>query len=325
MVDKAVRQRSNGMIKATDDEFVEAWGKYQSVTKVAAALGMSTRQTNTRRRQIEVDRGIKLNAAKVVYGNQPGRVDLGILNGTVIVFSDAHFWGQRTTAHKGLIWAIRTLRPQAVICNGDAFDGAGISRFPRIGWTKQPTVLEELKACQDALGEIEDEAKTARHNAWLVWCLGNHDARYENFLAAHAAQYENVQGFQLKDHFPAWKPAWACWVNDGTVVKHRYKGGIHATHNNTVYSGLNIVTGHLHSLKVTPFSDYKGTRYGVDTGCLAETDGKQFSDYLEMNPTNWRSGFAVLTFVDGELLMPELAMKFREDVIQFRGELIDVE
>jgi hypothetical protein len=212
-----------------------------------------------------------------------------------------------------------------VICNGDAFDGAGISRFPRIGWTKQPTVLEELKACQDALGEIEDEAKTARHNAWLVWCLGNHDARYENFLAAHAAQYENVQGFQLKDHFPAWKPAWACWVNDGTVVKHRYKGGIHATHNNTVYSGLNIVTGHLHSLKVTPFSDYKGTRYGVDTGCLAETDGKQFSDYLEMNPTNWRSGFAVLTFVDGELLMPELAMKFREDVIQFRGELIDVE
>jgi hypothetical protein len=325
MVDKAARQRSNGMIKATDDEFVEAWGKYQSVTKVAAALGMSTRQTNTRRRQIEIDRGIKLNASKVVYGNQPGRVDLGILNGTVIVFSDAHFWGQRTTAHKGLIWAIRTLRPQAVICNGDAFDGAGISRFPRIGWTKQPTVLEELKACQDALGEIEDEAKTARHNAWLVWCLGNHDARYENFLAAHAAQYENVQGFQLKDHFPAWKPAWACWVNDGTVVKHRYKGGIHATHNNTVYSGLNIVTGHLHSLKVTPFSDYKGTRYGVDTGCLAETDGKQFSDYLEMNPTNWRSGFAVLTFVDGELLMPELAMKFREDVIQFRGELIDVE
>ncbi|MGA1008702.1 MAG: metallophosphoesterase, partial [Sedimenticolaceae bacterium] len=176
MADKSELQRRNGMLKATDDEFVEAWGKYQSITKVAAALGMSTRQTNTRRRQIEVDRGIKLNASKVVYGNQPGRVDLGILNGTVIVFSDAHFWGQRTTAHKGLIWAIRTLKPQAVICNGDAFDGAGISRFPRIGWTKQPTVLEELKACQDALGEIEEETKKARHNAWLVWCLGNHDA-----------------------------------------------------------------------------------------------------------------------------------------------------
>ena len=325
MADKSELQRRNGMIKATDDEFVEAWGKYQSITKVAAALGMSTRQTNTRRRQIEVDRGIKLNAAKVVYGNQPGRVDLGILNGTVIVFSDAHFWGQRTTAHKGLIWAIKTLKPQAVICNGDAFDGAGISRFPRIGWTKQPTVLEELKACQDALGEIEEETKKARHNAWLVWCLGNHDARYENFLAAHAAQYEQVKGFQLKDHFPAWKPAWACWVNESTVVKHRYKGGTHATHNNTLNAGLNIITGHLHSLKVTPLTDYRGTRYGVDTGCLAETDGKQFSDYLEMNPTNWRSGFAVLTFVDGELLMPELAMKFRDDVIQFRGELIDVE
>lgn len=318
------RKTRNGMIKATDDEFIDAWSRLQSATKVAAALGMSIRRVNTRRRQIEAERQIQLNAAHRIYGNQTGRVDLGVLNGTVIVFSDAHFWGSRTTSHKGLIWAIKTLKPQAVICNGDAFDGASISRHPRIGWTKQPSVLEELKACGDALGEIEEVTKKARHNAWLVWCLGNHDARYENFLAAHASQYEHVKGFQLRDHFPAWRPAWACWVNEGTVVKHRYKGGIHATHNNTVNSGLNIVTGHLHSLKVTPFTDYRGTRYGVDTGCLAEPDGKQFSDYLEMNPTNWRSGFAVLTFKDGELLMPELAMKFRDDVIQFRGDLIDV-
>jgi hypothetical protein len=324
MADKTELQRRNGMLKATDDEFVAAWQKYHSVTKVAAALGMSTRQTNTRRRQIEVDRGIKLNAAKVMYGNQPGRVDLGILNGTVIVFSDAHFWGYRSTAHKALIWAINRLKPTAVIANGDIFDGAGVSRHPRIGWTKQPTVLEELRACTVAMGEIEEAAKKARHNVWLTWCLGNHDARYENFLAAHASQYENVEGFQLKDHFPAWRPAWACWVNEDTVVKHRYRGGIHATHNNTLNSGLNIVTGHLHSLKVTPFSDYRGTRYGVDTGCLAETDGKQFSDYLEMNPTNWRSGFAVLTFVDGKLLMPELVIKHSEDAVEFRGEIIDV-
>ncbi len=61
------------------------------------------------------------------------------------------------------------------------------------------------------------------------------------------------------------------------IIKHRYKGGVHATHNNTVSSGVSICTGHLHSLKVTPYSDYNGVRYGVDTGTLAETDGPQFT------------------------------------------------
>ena len=56
------------------------------------------------------------------------QIDLGILDGTVLVFSDAHFIGQRTTAFKGLLWAIETFKPKAVICNGDAFDGASISR-----------------------------------------------------------------------------------------------------------------------------------------------------------------------------------------------------
>jgi hypothetical protein len=48
--------------------------------------------------------------------------------------------------------------------------------------------------------------------------------------------------------------------------KHRMKGGIHAAHNNTLHAGTTMVTGHLHSVKVTPFSDYNGTRWDVDTG-----------------------------------------------------------
>jgi hypothetical protein len=79
----------------------------------------------------------------------------------------------------------------------------------------------------------------------------------------------------------------------------------------------------LHSLKVTPFNDYNGIRYGVDTGTLAETDGPQFT-YAEINPNNHRSGFAVLNFFNGQLLWPELVHKFDENQIQFRGEVIDV-
>jgi hypothetical protein len=239
------------------------------------------------------------------------------------VFSDAHFIpGQRTTAFKGLLWAIQHFKPKAVICNGDAFDGASISRHD-VTDQPQTSVIQELKACQGALDEIEEIAKSVRHNVKLLFTWGNHDIRFGNRLAQHAPQFKEVLGFKLTDHITEWEFCWAVWPTDNVIVKHRYKGGVHATHNNTVNAGVSIVTGHLHSLKVTPFSDYNGVRYGVDTGTLAEPDGPQFT-YAELNPSNHRSGFAVLNFFNGQLLWPELVHKFDEDMIQFRGEVIDV-
>jgi hypothetical protein len=241
----------------------------------------------------------------------------------VIVFSDAHFIpGQRTTAFKGLLWAIEKFKPKAVICNGDAFDGASISRHD-VTDQPQTSVIQELKACQGALDEIEEIAKSVRHNVKLLFTWGNHDIRFGNRLAQHAPQFKEVLGFKLTDHITEWEFCWAVWATEQCIIKHRYKGGIHATHNNAVSSGVSMVTGHLHSLKVTPFSDFNGVRYGVDTGTLAEPDGPQFT-YAELNPSNHRSGFAVLNFFNGQLLWPELVHKFDEDMVQFRGEVIDV-
>lgn len=317
------------MAKLSDKEFLEMWKTHQSATVIAKIMDMDVRSIHRRRRLIEDKQGhilapknLPLILSKI---ESPARKELGIENGIVLVFSDAHFWpSKHTTAFKGLIWAIKELQPKAVIANGDVFDGASISRFPRIGWDSTPSVIQELKACELAMGEIEETAKKARHNVNLVWTLGNHDARFENRLAANAPQYEFVKGFSLKDHFPAWHPCWSCWPTDEVVVKHRWKGGIHATHNNTVNAGVSMVTGHLHSLKVTPFDDYNGTRYGVDTGTLADTNGEQFINYLEDSPTNWRSGFAVLTFHNGKLLWPELVAKYGENQVQFRGKVYDL-
>jgi hypothetical protein len=223
-----------------------------------------------------------------------------------------------------LLWAINELKPHVVIANGDIFDGSSISRHPRINWSAVPNVKQELEACQAALKEIEDACEKARHHTQLIWPLGNHDSRFETRLSEAAPQFEGVGGTALKDHFPKWHPCWSCWLSDNVVVKHRYKGGVHATHNNTVTAGTTIVTGHLHSLKVTPFGDYNGTRWGVDTGTLAEIDGPQFIDYLEDGPINWRSGFAVITMKDSKPLWPELVSKHAEGIINFRGQLIDV-
>jgi len=313
----------------SEAEFIELWNLHKSATAVAATLGVSERSVHKRRRQIEGRRGQPLHAAhggSVYYKHlspqeHTARRRLTVENGTVLVFSDAHFWpGVRTTAFKALVHFINEMNPKAVINNGDAFDGASISRFPRIGWDSKPSIIEELKACTERLGEIEEAAKDAR----LYWPLGNHDARFETRLAANAPQFEGVQGFHLKDHFPKWLPCWSVWVNDEVVVKHRFKGGIHATHNNTLWAGKTVVTGHLHSLKVTPFDDYNGTRWGVDTGTLADPHGPQFADYLETSPTNWRSGFIVLTFRDGKLLWPEVVRVVKDGVVDFRGQLVEV-
>jgi len=317
----------------SDMEFIQLWGQLQSATKIAKHLGINNRAAHLRRRWIEKEYNMVLNASDLrgmqYDKNKPKsfsplkQVELGMLDGCVIVFSDAHFIpGQRSTAFKGLLWAIQEFSPQVVICNGDAFDGASISRHDV---TEQPatTVIQELKACQGALGEIEEAAKAARHNVKLLFTWGNHDIRFGNRLAQHAPQFKDVQGFKLTDHIPNWDFCWAVWPTEDVIIKHRYKGGIHATHNNTVQSGKSIITGHLHSLKVTPFSDYNGVRYGVDTGTLAETDGPQFT-YAELNPSNHRSGFAVLNFHNGKLLWPQLACKFDEGLIDFRGQIIDV-
>jgi hypothetical protein len=317
----------------TDAQFIKLWSELKSASKIAEHLGIVVRAVYLRRRFIEEHYQIKLNASDhrgLKYDtNKPKsfsplkQIDLGIEDGTVIVFSDAHFIPQqRSTAFKGLLWAIQEFKPKAVICNGDAFDGASISRFDASDMP-QTSVIQELKACQAALEEIEEAAKAERHNVKLVFTWGNHDSRFANRLAQHAPQFKDVHGFKLTDHIPNWEFCWACWPTPDVIIKHRYKGGIHAAHNNTINAGVSIVTGHLHSLKVTPFSDYNGCRYGVDTGTLAEIDGPQFT-YGELNPSNHRSGFAVLNFFNGKLLWPELVHKFDEGMVEFRGEVIDV-
>jgi hypothetical protein len=320
------------MAKHTDEDFIEVWNKFKSPVKVAEALKINIRTVNYRRRGLEQKYKIQLEATDDRAKKFANNIHLikarhigGIIDGTVLVFSDAHFWPNiRTTAFQGLLWAINTLKPIMVVNNGDAFDGATISRYPRSQWQQRPSVRQELDACKEYLKEIEDACYKVRHHTQLVWPLGNHDARLESRLSAMVPEFEGVTGLTLKDHFPKWSPCWSCWPTNNVVIKHRYKSGIHATHNNTVNAGLTIVTGHLHSLKVTPFDDYRGTRWGVDTGTLADTDGPQFLDYLEDSPTNWRSGFVVLTFKDGELLMPEIARKHSDGFIDFRGQLIGV-
>lgn len=309
-------------LKVPDEEFIAVCNRLRSPTEAAKHLGLHIRGVNSRIERME-KKGIRFVvnhplSHRSLADTNPARLCQSVENGTILVGSDAHYIpGSVTQAHKAFVKLCRELKPSIVVMNGDVFDGATISRWPRIGWDRRPSVKDELRACKERLAEIIDAAPRAVR----FWPLGNHDARFETRLAADAPEYEGVTGFHLKDHFPEWKPCWSLFVNENTVIKHRFKGGIHATHNNTLWAGRTMVTGHLHSLKVTPLSDYNGTRYGVDCGTLADPDGEQFTDYTEDSPKNWRSGFAVLTYKDGHLLPPETCEVTKLGAV-FRGRVL---
>lgn len=317
-----------------DNEFA---GLYQlhGPSELAAMLDCDERNVHRKRKNVEARLGVKLlgpnfRGSAASHANDELRPEvpeahIDITDGVIVIASDGHYWpGVESTAHRALVHMTRELAPKAVIFNGDALDAASISRHPPIGWEHAPTLEDELAEVQMRLGEIQSAAKKGTR---FLWPLGNHDARFNTRLAAVTPEFRNVRGTRLTHHFPEWEPCWMVEIGGprGAMVKHRYKGGVHATHNNTLQSGRTLVTGHLHSLKVTPFTDYNGTRWGVDCGCIAAPTGPQFN-YQERNPANHRSGFAVLTWRGGELLWPELVSVHDEGrgLINFRGELIHV-
>ena len=306
--------------KCSEQEFIDLF-KTLGAKRTAERLGTTERNVYTRRRNIEERLGAMLTAPSNAAPDYPARATLDVENGVVLVGSDAHYWpGIVTTAHRAFVRACKEMKPVAVIMNGDMLDGASISRHPPIGWEDRPTVAQEIETCQERLGEIMFAASKAKR----FWPLGNHDARLSTRIATVAPELAKVVGVQLKDHFPDFVPCWSVRINDNVVVKHRGKGGIHAVHGNTVNGGLSMITGHLHSLKVTPWTDYTGTRFGCDSGTLAEPYGPMFENYMEDGARNWRSGFLVLTFINGRLAWPEIVHVVRDGVVEFRGKEYNV-
>jgi hypothetical protein len=260
---------------------------------------------------------------QVTYAYNNVRTNVALENGTIVVGSDCHYWpGIISTAHRAFVKIIKDLKPKMVVMNGDVFDGASISRHPVSGWESIPNVKQELETCQERLNEVENAAKGSA----LHWTWGNHDQRFNARLAAQVGDgFKGIVGMDLRDHFPMWKFSMSIMVNEHTQIKHRLYNGIHAAYNATLKSGVSTVNGHLHSLKVMPWTDLTGTRYGVDTGSLANVWGDQFQ-YTEDSTRNHRSGFAVLTFYEGKLLPPELCEVLDEDegLAVFRGEVLKV-
>jgi hypothetical protein len=313
----------------TDEQVLQAFeAAGRNVSDAAAALGTVDRVLHGRIRAIENRTGVPLRGraqARVVISRDTRPNPIDLTDGVIIVGSDAHYWpGDVSTAHRAMVKLIKQLGPQIVVMNGDEFDGASVSRHGRIGWEQRPSVAQEISALQDRMQEI---ARAAGSKCHLLGSYGNHTSRWDTLLSARVPEVEGVPGMKFDDLLPRWNYAWAWMVNGHTLIKHRIKGGIHATWNNTAEAQVSTVTGHLHNLRITPRTTMSplndGSLYGVDCGMLADPWGPQFQ-YVEQGPRNWRAGFAVLTFADGLLMPPEVCQVVADGVAWFRGCRLEV-
>jgi hypothetical protein len=285
---------------------------------MAKATGISVRNIYYRREALEGRLTISLPSNANPFDYNP-RLKLDNITGKVVIFSDCHWWPgiSETVAYQALLEVIKQEKPKLVVGNGDLVDGAEISRFGPIGWAKTPNVKAEL----DEVGARETAIRQAYRGADWFRTLGNHDLRYDSTLASRAYQFTGIKGFRLADHLPDWKETMSLWINDHTVIKHRWHGGVNAGRNNALKAGKTMVTGHDHVLQVTPHNDYNGLRWGIQDGTLADPGGPQFA-YGEDNPSQANSGFVVLTFDrDGTLHDPECC-RVRDGVAYFRGQQV---
>ena len=215
-----------------------------------------------------------------------------------IVGSDLHVWsGDPTIIFKAFCKVARDLKVDGIVMNGDIIDGARVSRHPQIKGSAAPKIHQEIETAKEWFKLLP----IAKHQLWSV---GNHDIRIDSYIVNNANELEGMVP-ALQDHFKDWKFSYAFDVN-GTEIRHRFRGGIHAGWNNALHSGVSMVTGHTHQLQVTAMRDRKGTRWGIETGTLADPFGPQF-EYSEGTPSRSQMGFVVLTFDEqGTMLPPEI-------------------
>lgn len=307
------------------DEFVALLFEEGSAYKLAKRIGVA--QTNIVQRRKWIEERLQVDLPKgrpEVWQKRHNaqHIDIVLENGTIIVGSDLHAWPEiYGTAMAAYVDFHRRLQPDWSVLNGDGIDGAKTSRHPRLGWEGAPEIHEEI----DALRDFSEKVRAASPGTKRKRTGGNHDKpRFDGYFASRAAEMHGVKGTCLADHLPGWDEVMSITVNGNCIIQHRYRTGIHAVYNNVRDFGCHVVTGHRHKQEVRPWTNQLGTWYGVDCGTLAPIHHPAFFYTEQKKPTDWRSGFAVLTFKDGKLMPPELAQVTDEEAgeVYFRGQTL---
>lgn len=219
------------------------------------------------------------------------------VNDKIIVFGDAHFPYQN---NKGLYAAIEYgIKKEAncIILNGDMIDMYQISRFTKDG--RKPNVEYDIEIFYQFLIDL----RATFPNALIVWKMGNHEERWDNYLKTNAPLLNMIGTMGIEDHIPCQelrlqvvKDKRRIICGDLNVLHgHEYNGGagnVNPARAMSLKSQSNILVNHFHRSSQHKVSDFdKVTRY-YSLGAMCE---KQ--DYMPYGQQD--CSFGHLVVIDG--------------------------
>jgi UDP-2,3-diacylglucosamine pyrophosphatase LpxH len=213
-----------------------------------------------------------------------------------VVFGDVHLPWHSDKAVLLLFKFIEFYQPDNIFINGDFIDCWEISRF-----TKPQSITKHLSE-EFALGrDFLKTLRTLAPKAKIVYIFGNHEYRFEKFLAENAPEFHDIRGLSIREQLD-------CDLHNIEIVDNHLRenyyrfGHILIGHFNKCSKhagytakallddkGMSLIQGHTHRLAHIHKRDYESIKAAVEGGCLCDPN----PPYTSL--PNWHLGFCTIT------------------------------
>jgi predicted phosphodiesterase len=213
----------------------------------------------------------------------------------VLIISDVHVPFHSVSALTSVIDRAKEYQPDTIFINGDFMDCHHLSRFTKDPGTRH--FKEELEICRQILDMLLNEIAPTR----CVWKEGNHEERYQIYMANRAPELLELDHFNFEKVFGL-DVLGVGWVDEKQIVKIGNLPIIHGhEYVRSVFSPVNVAKGYYTKAKSSVMvSHHHQTSEHTDPdilgsvmtawsiGCLCDLSPK----YMPLN--RWNHGFAEL-------------------------------
>jgi predicted phosphodiesterase len=186
---------------------------------------------------------------------------------TGIILSDVHLPFQHEKSWKLVLKVIKETKPDYVVSIGDLADMMAVMSHTKAKGQGAITLMDEVERVNPEL----DRLAAAAGKAEVHWILGNHEHRFERYIASRAPELEGMTS--IEQLFQTKKRGWKV-----TQYKdHLLLGKLYMTHDVGVggdrshivaekdFAG-NVVTGHTHRQHWSVVGNARGTAHVTATG-----------------------------------------------------------
>lgn len=213
----------------------------------------------------------------------------------ILVCPDLHVPDHDKVAWQVFLNSVRAVKPDEIVLIGDFGDFLSISAHPKKPQDER-SLKNELRSVNDALDEL---VAAAGPNCKIVYIFGNHEYRYDRYLASNAPELDGI--FSLKDLLRLDERG-IKYIPYGEMYK---LGEMNLTHDvgrcgiNTARQSLqdvgdNVLVGHSHRASIVYGGTVSGhTHVGVNVGWLGSYDAISYRN-KHTAKREWQHAFCLI-------------------------------